>query len=553
MKKKTMPSQKWQKTLFCCISPLGSAYLLRKAMRKRPASRDATLERCDGRMTANNDRNNPKMACFCIGDGRTGDMVQTGEALSAADQEPTPLPPGAQDLHDTFKWHEVFLKEIRDMGMEETFRDNLRGSTIVASSVFSGIECHKVAFAQLLHAAQLGSLQHYSACDCDPECRQVIRNGHGVARTQHIFADVLDRLPRPVWQSCERMVKNQLSEYEVRRAEGDAHGAIVAEVGQRLLHDLFNHISAQHLLQRGWCVADGQRAVWARVRPKTSVGELEFHFAGFPCTSWGTRGKMFDLLHMSTVPLATVLVDITQNPVDIGIYECTPRFASSGISDIEAVAATYHIQKVFTSPTDFGHPHRRRRCFMVFVNKKRRAVLGDIGDFHKKCMRQVVASGTMYFCAGDDLVLAAKSSQAKKRCRSMQLPWEMLLTPSESIRLRELKAECLRRYGTARGVITMLDQNASHESSGTTMPCLTRNCQPWSFSHGRVLVAHEHLVVQGFPVFPDLQERCGAEMPFDAHVISPFRLKAMAGNGQSAVCMGFLISWALAFTTKVHE
>ena len=336
--------------------------------------------------------------------------------------------------------------------------------------------------------------------------------------------------------------------YHERLFQGESHTLVVKELGAEMLEDMYVKIKSDGLQQEAQCYGHGTGNT-CRVAPATGTDKLGIRFLGVPCTSWSTRGSMFDLLHENTMALAAIMVELVEEPVDVAIAECTVRFADTVLSDNADLSALYYISVFRPCPSDFGHPYTRRRVIMIFIRKETRTIQLPLGDWHVACMASTACTGRVYFCLSDEQMIPYKLEFAKRRLVCPSAPWTHVLGPADAARLREHKLASMHNKVEA-DMISMLDQNAGFEATSALMPCLTQSSVPFHHGLGRPMLKPEVLITQGMPAIPGLEQVCGVRMPFDFSALRHSEVVSLAGNGQSTVAMGVAIVWALACTSS---
>ena len=98
-----------------------------------------------------------------------------------------------------------------------------------------------------------------------------------------------------------------------------------------------------------------------------------------------------------------------------------------------------------------------------------------------------------------------------------------------------------------------VEQNVGFTSKPVShgpLPTLTCHGTVWSTKERRPYIAAEHLLAQGWNVFPDIVPCTVPPAPFTARIrdgdLQERELKKIAGNGMHAPWAGMLIGWVLA-------
>ncbi|CAE7564829.1 unnamed protein product [Symbiodinium necroappetens] len=286
-------------------------------------------------------------------------------------------------------------------------------------------------------------------------------------------------------------------------------------------------------------------------------GMLTIAIAGISCPmlslDWSCMGSKHGLVGKGNQANIMWVRERCAKQEKVIIMECTSLFDESEAAT-KMLSSLYDFQSIIVGPDDFGLPCTRQRKFSVGILRSwgyMDAPLSEIGSFFK--IRRIC--GDVYLTAPLKDVSEHQASRAAERgfARSSAslLDVAQLLPPAMAVR-REVYRDRLREQGLSTG-LCMLGQNA--ESFGhisETCPALLRSSTVWCFGRSaeRELLAKEHLVVMGLPVYPHL-EATGFACPFKEILDGPRQLsdpqvKALAGNSISVPVFGHLVTYVLA-------
>ena len=131
--------------------------------------------------------------------------VGSAEWLQAMEE----LEPGADSISDLLAWPTALGKclwgsqasgaVVHTAFAEQSHRrlcclQRLTDKGLEIMTDFSGVGSPEQALLEMCQVAQVPPPHYYRACDVDPACQQVLIAPHP-ARAEHVFQDILDRLP----------------------------------------------------------------------------------------------------------------------------------------------------------------------------------------------------------------------------------------------------------------------------------------------------------------------------------------------------------------------
>ena len=140
--------------------------------------------------------------------------------------------------------------------------DNCRKHVLI-TSCFSGMGTAEVA-SQLLEAAmecEPKTFIKYSACDSAKASRRVLSEHSEGTATEHLFGDIMHRLPEHVRQELQAVHKNKLSAYNKKASRHGKHSPAAKRakhrLGQELKKEACDMLDGVEFLHMVWCYKHG--------------------------------------------------------------------------------------------------------------------------------------------------------------------------------------------------------------------------------------------------------------------------------------------------------
>jgi site-specific DNA-cytosine methylase len=323
---------------------------------------------------------------------------------------------GPASLDETYSWPWYGAQRLADIAWSAGL-GNFAGmlteacGRVVVTTTYSGMGCAEMVCPMISSAwASLGaqvSFKLYSATDVDATCRRVLQCHKEDSQPEHVFGDVLERIPKALRDSLIRkgerlraLLAARACEAERQGMQVDALSAYKAEQTKRLGLKYVAAVKAAFrqrvfsLDQECWChrhrrmcqtcpVARAESASNrcgptpgfspGRQTPGEAKGALHIEIAGTTCVAWSSMGAGQGWLRESSLPCLVWCHWVLHSEPDIVIHECTRSFDQSLLQDI--LGSKYVVESAVTTPTDFGIPANRHRKYTLCRLKRRIAAL----------------------------------------------------------------------------------------------------------------------------------------------------------------------------------
>lgn len=437
-------------------------------------------------------------------------------------------------LEDAFRWVEYTFTVLAGMDHDRQTIQEIAAAfaTITISSAFSGIGAPELALMSIAgflrrHVPGLADVRSTFFIERRAQSRLELMVGHACC----CFGDMLDFLvPK---------IKDLMHEY-----------------GHRLpfdkLVEIFSRTAA--LKRTAWCYFH---------KKECEARRASIHVAGTPCVAWSPQGLQEGTSHSEVIAFLAWACQRLLLDEDAFLHENVPEFPESLLQYV--FGARYIIQSIVVNSERYGHPNDRARRLSWCINKK--VVLARCSpwpEFAPRFERQCHITWHEYFRA-PSWMTKEEMEWACKRAKvdyDPDLSWEDVLSINERQHLRLYKDLISREIHIGRhlGAVAMLGQDPEkhrQDNHGKTyLQTLIKNCGiMFSTFHGRWLCPFETLIIQGFPVLPELQvygespsfcrsrdavaHLCSArELPRKRGVIFE-----QAGNSMNTTVMGIGLLW----------
>ena len=297
------------------------------------------------------------------------------------------------------------------------------------------------------------------------------------------------------------------------------------------------------------------------VRPKA----LQLHVAGPSCIDWSVLGNGMQWLGDSMVPFACWVREQILCRPDVIVVENVQPFPAEELELI--FAREYTLAAVCLSPDQLGVPCTRHRQYMILFKASRyRLHDAAASDQHQELLLRLFGGrchlpGMTFWEAPADVVQDEHQRWADRKglgrrldegsWKSKQLMssgtrerlrvWEEALRKSEEL-TSEAKKQCIMN----------VTQTPERCPFVTKVPALTTHSAMFCVSKQRLLLHHEMLGVQGWPIFVDTPFKCHFRALLFSDKLSHVQWTRMAGNGMNLQCLGAALAFALGFLVPVQ-
>ena len=134
-----------------------------------------------------------------------------------------------------------------------------------------------------------------------------------------------------------------------------------------------------------------------------------------------------------------------------------------------------------------------------------------------------------------------EAGKANNSCRERLRVWEEALRKSEEL-TSEAKKQCVMN----------VTQTPERCPFVTKVPALTTHSAMFCVSKQRLLLHHEMLGVQGWPIFVDTPFKCHFRALLFSDKLSHVQWTRVAGAGMNLQCLGAALAFALGFLVPVQ-
>lgn len=293
---------------------------------------------------------------------------------------------------------------------------------------------------------------------------------------------------------------------------------------------------------------------------------LTVEFAGSTCVAHSPLGKHQGHLHQeSDDPWLVWCKHVRKAKPDIVFHECSQNQPWSSL--LEWFGDLYELHDCRTSPLRIGHPVRRWGRRYTWMIRKDHDFVGCPTIFDDMCYRQLQATGDVFFVAPrNELESELQHLSALRGCNPEisldSVPdWSVVYNPTQRrriesfmvedprqtrYRLREKTRVTTRMIHDPKVLLADLDHNAGYgPRGGFDVPTLVTHGMIHNFQRGRPLLAREHLLATGFPVYPFVP---GWPLPCQDCLdkMSRAKMKKCAGNTMHVPLVGLQLIYILS-------
>ena len=488
--------------------------------------------------------------------------------------------PGPCSLEEIFAWPSDMLRQLKNFGHIQEYRDTLRRGVTLHTS-FSGMGCPEMAAAMIAAALDSSddadevaaavfspsppSPKFFRAADVNKTCVEILKSyNRSCGSPSHVMGDLCKLVPETVLGRMQSIVGiaqkevAQLSELAGRRGwskerEARANDDVEQRVFLELLHTLqCGDVDWTEI--QGHCECHSGSCPWWGGSGDALTGEI----AGTTCVHWSSRGSGTGWLGDSVIPFFIWLVLVFHKKPSFVLHECTPRFDVQVFHSV--LGDLYDIQTIIVSPSDVGIPSSRPRRWTVLLRKTELLALLpiDSDQFRQLFFRKVMLDGTTYMTSiREEQWAAYLAEMAHDRgfpSQDVGRPW----TWSEVIAAQfETRARLADDHARAQGIpkgLTDVEQTHEFAPIHTVFPCLLRKSTIYSLFH-RVCAPLEHFAPVGVPIL----EADTASLPRRATLLtletvlglSSREQKSLTGNAMHTAIAGMFLLYVLSCTRKL--
>ena len=502
------------------------------------------------------------------------------------------LPDGPSNLSQCLSYNSSQLRHLLDVvpRLGQDTAKQLKQTAqvpIVVTSCYSGTGCFEGVAKQVTKCLAAafpnhgGSCASYSATEISAVARSCLLSR---SSAQHVFQDVLGRLPNAVREELQAVEKNVLDEYKYLNQEltlGQLDkGSFVAarnKLETNYLNTLREELSAVEFNDKDFCVVHNRMCHISPRHSKDFKNAYWIEASGNTCCPWSGMSTGNGWLDKATLPFFTWAYSTRYYEPDTILQENVPRFPESMIMEIvgnfspgvikdmctrpllKDELRSYRMEVQVFSPVDLGIPSQRRRKYTA-LHLSPWVKFGSQLSFVDMFYRKLQCDASIYLAAVPShlRVLPEDSLAALGRGNAQRLESWKCWADKHGWRTSEGKwADPTIRFAFAD-----LTQNARYRKKVETefAPCFLTHTHLWDMVADRSVPVLVHWLAQGFPhpgasgIPPDLSQ----DMPLGSQLLdsgSPELLSDVAqrkltGNAMHWNSIGSWLLYALSCTDK---
>ena len=243
---------------------------------------------------------------------------------------------------------------------------------------------------------------YWSASDISPHCRKILKFRH--ARTsrrrkhtpQHVFGDVMERIPSANQSTLQDMYKNFEYEFNATAREEVDPTKYGEDIGRRFMDTAISYLEENfdncfNIDTLGKCYKCDKMCHYYCVC-KPPLMAMWLVIAGSTCTSWSRMGRKRKWAAASALPFLVWAFSMAAVRPDVIIHECTVDFDHHIFERIFGMG--FIISTFVFTPKDLGFPASRPRRYTLIINRERCAPsltfdrLGFGGMFFRTCVTE---------------------------------------------------------------------------------------------------------------------------------------------------------------------
>jgi len=527
------------------------------------------------------------------------------------------LPPGPASLNDIiFGWPMYGVTALLDHGAAwgAALKPLMQASCarVMLTTSYSGMGCAEMAASMISEALAGQGIETrfvpWSATDVDRTCREMLMEHEPGSRPEHVFGNILERIPADLLKSLEQKRMRMLAVLEGRMTEATAKGTS-KDVLVRYRREQVQRLGAKFVAgvttalqdldascyQSCWCYRHSQMCCPVADATQQGPRGLRLEVAGTTCVAWSSMGASLGWLDSSSLPCLVWCHQQLATLPDLILHENVATFDEQVLRDI--LGSKYHINALICTPLDFGIPAQRKRKYTlcrlksVTVEHPLATSMGaspqafpySRASLAKLFGRRVLLDGDVFLAAPAELLnedtrrLAAARGRLVPGFVAAQVTNRELLPPGQLVRLEgyeslaaakdteadvaagevvvsspSTSAETVLQLSVAprRAQIVNLMQNPHHfQTIQNLAPALLRGSVLYSMSAQRRFLPEEHFLIQGIPVMELLPVGPKNVYPFLKplqELTSSAALRRLTGNAMHLSQVGLAMLLALA-------
>ena len=146
------------------------------------------------------------------------------------------------------------------------------------------------------------TVRHYSACDADPACRQLLMASS--PQIEHVFGNILDRWPSDLTEAITTMQSKAVTSMcQGAAAEVRPPADMWKTHGDAFLREAATHLLCEDVASQvrthAWCY---RHSMLCPLHPEVLERTLRCELAGNTCTPWSASGNRQGWLDKASVP-----------------------------------------------------------------------------------------------------------------------------------------------------------------------------------------------------------------------------------------------------------
>lgn len=317
---------------------------------------------------------------------------------------------------------------ILPRGTYDNLLKNVLHHKLETRTQYSGVGTAEVVVATSLEFLRRkghkvdGCATYREACDIDPACRSLLASHEIASRPQHIYIDLMDRVPDHVRKILDRIDPHEASQHDIVEAAINAMVEVLDDptcfpddlkvpcsvCGRPCSLYMDNDPEDEH------DDSTAAAACPAVKRQRLALPDvLRVCFAGTTCKDWSRRGVRAGLAGKSCKPFYVWLMERKKRRDHIIFQECTVDFPEVII--MKVLGGLYDIQTLVLGPDDMGWPVRRPRKFTICVLKSAMVRTVSLSTFKLLFSRKLcLEAAEVFFVASDAMVNSYIAEKAEK-------------------------------------------------------------------------------------------------------------------------------------------
>jgi hypothetical protein len=257
---------------------------------------------------------------------------------------------------------------------------------VYVTTPFSGLGTPEIALKQILGSLRENfgqdlTIQMHSATDIDPTCSSILGTHIGECAPEHIFEDVLDRIPPEHLRCLQKSQESHKQRFHEFIATNNITGklersSLLKSAGIAFMTDVSRILSEVPMTRDGkvfckkhqkpcpFCPPEG----FLKDRNGTLGRTFWLDVAGVICTPWSMQGIQMGWLDEHSLPTIVYCHMLSKCKVDCALIECVPRLDTTRVLGL--LGPGFEMEPVTFCTTELGLPVHRRRVYIKVMNMK---------------------------------------------------------------------------------------------------------------------------------------------------------------------------------------